>query len=115
MVLNGQIISLLNKNPDAKDYMQNHADFKIDKKEVLTTKSILAGQKGPNFREVYQGLELQDNRYILVNLINLTGDKGLIAVVDFKEKNTPKAYGLLLLKASTGQTNGQTPSPTENK
>ena len=33
-VSDSQIVSLLNKNPDAKDYMKNYADFKIDKKEI---------------------------------------------------------------------------------
>ena len=113
-VSDSQIISLLNKNSDAKDYMQNHVDFKIDKKEVLTRESIVAGQNGANFREVYQGLELQDNRYIRVDLMNPTGDRGLIAVIDFKKKIVPKAYELLLLKASTNQ-NGQTKGSTESR
>jgi len=109
-VSDSQIISLLNKNSDAKEYIQNHSDFKIQNKTILTKESIMAGRNGASFREVYQGLELQDNRYVLVNLINSTGDKGLIAAVDFETKTAPVAYGLLLLKA-----NGQTTGTTTNK
>jgi hypothetical protein len=112
-VTDSQIISLLNKNSDAKDYIQSHPDFKIDKKEILTKESIVAGQNGANFREVYQGLELQDNRYMKVDLINIAGDRGLIALIDSNEKTTLRAYGLLLLKSSVNQ-NGQTTSQTTN-
>jgi hypothetical protein len=75
-VSDSQIISLLDKNPDAKEYMQSHPDFRIENKTILTKESILAGRNGPNFREIYQILELQDNRYMRVDLINSAGDKG---------------------------------------
>jgi hypothetical protein len=109
-VSDSQIISLLQKNSDAGDYIKNHPDFKIQDKIILTKESIAAGQNAQNFKEVYQGLELQNNRYMKVDLINSAGDNGLIAVIDFKTETTPKAYGLILLKA-----NGQTTSQTTNK
>ena len=95
-----EIISRLEKNQISKSYLKNNNDFKIEKKIVLTKESILDGQNGKNFKEVYQGLELQDNRYMRVDLINQSGEKGLITVIDFKENDVPKAYRLLLLKAS---------------
>lgn len=98
-ISDSQIVSLLNKNSDARDYIKNHPDFKIEKKEILTKQSIVAGQNGENFKDVYQGLELQDNRYMLVSLMNPAGDRGLISVIDFKTKTTIRAYGLLLLTA----------------
>ena len=98
-VSDSQIVSLLDKNADAKDYMKNHADFKINRKEVLTKESIISGQKAANFKEVYQGLELQNNRYLRVDLINAAGDRGLLAVLDFKTDQTIKAYGIILLQA----------------
>ena len=102
------IIAILEKNQGSKDYMQEHKDFKIQDKTVLTKESIVAGQNGQNFREVYQGLDLQDNRYLKVDLMNSTGDRGLIAVVDFQKRIALKAYELILLKA--GSINGQTSS-----
>lgn len=99
-VSDDQIILLLNKNSDAKEYMQNHTDFKIDEKEILTKEVITSRQNGVEFREVYQGLDIQDNRYIRVKLINPAGDKGLIAVVDFKKKTAINAFGLLLLSGT---------------
>ena len=93
--------------------MHTHPDFTIQKKEILTEDSIAAGQNGQNFKEVYHGLELQDNRYMVVNLMNQAGDRGLIALIDFKTQSTIKAYGIILFKV--GQSNGQTPSSTTNK
>ena len=86
--------------------MQNNPDFKINNKEILTKESIIAGQNGPNFKEVYQGLELQNGRYMRIDLINQAGDRGLIAVIDFKKQTVLKAYGIILLKS-----NGQTTTP----
>ena len=104
------VIEILQKNQDAKDYMQNHSDFKIDKRGILSKDDIIQGQNGQNFKEVYQELDLEDNRYIKVDLINPAGDRGMITVIDFKNKSVLKAYGIMLFKA-----NGQTKSQTENK
>jgi len=101
------IIKFLQKNQDAKDYMQNYPDFKIDKKTILSKDDIIQGQNGQNFKEVYQELELEDNRYVKIDLMNLSSDRGLIAVIDFKTKAVLKAYGIMLFKAN-GQTTNQT-------
>jgi len=93
------IVSFLETSQDAKEYMIKNPDFKIESKEILTQESILAGQNGLNFKEVYYGLEMENNRYIKINLMNGSGDNGLVAVIDYKEKTVPKAYGLLLIKA----------------
>ena len=109
-VSDSQIISLLNKNSDAQKYMQSNAEFKIQDKIILTKESILAGQNGQTFKEVYSGLESENNRYMKVDLMNAAGDHGLVEVLDFKTQTTIKAYGIILIK-----TNGQTASPTTNK
>ena len=94
-----EIINLLEKNKDSLDYMERYKDFKIEKKISLTKESILEGQNAERFKEVYQDLSLEDNRYLRVDLINITGDKGLITVLDLKTREVPKVYGLILLKS----------------
>ncbi len=93
-----EIIQLLKKNKDSLEYMEKNKDFKIEKKIVLTGKSILEGREGENFKEVYQDLFLEDNRYLQVDLMNTTGDRGLITVLDLITKEVSKAYGLILIK-----------------
>lgn len=100
-ISDAEIVSILNKNQDVKEYIEKNKDFSISKKEILTKEAIVAGQNGENFKEVDQGLELQDNRYIKIDLINKTGDKGFVAVIDFKEKTVPKAFGIILIKVGT--------------
>ena len=95
------IIKILQINQDAKSYMKNYPDFRIDKKQVLDKDSIIAGQNGQNFKEVYQDLEMEDKRYIKVDLINSAGDRGMITVIDFKNNSVPKAYGIMLFKANS--------------
>lgn len=115
-VSDSQVVSLLNKNPDAKDYLKVHPDYIIEDKIILTKESILAQRSGANFKEVYQGLEFQDNRYMRIDLINSAGDRGLVSVLDFKNNTVPKAYGIILLKVSQSQIqNGPTTSQTANK
>ncbi|TSC54181.1 MAG: hypothetical protein LiPW30_751 [Parcubacteria group bacterium LiPW_30] len=101
-IIDQDIIAALSTNPDAKDYMQKNSDFKITGKAILTKDSILAGQTAENFKEVYQGLDLEDERYLKVDLMNTAGDNGLVAVLDFKESKVLKAYGLILLRAGVG-------------
>ena len=97
---NKQIIGLLEKNKDGANYIAKYPDFRVDKKMVLDKDSIIAGQSGQNFKEVYQGLELENNRYMRVDLMNQSGDRGLIAVLDFKTQQTVKAYGVVLVKSA---------------
>jgi hypothetical protein len=95
------IIKILQTNQDAKNYMQNYPDYKIDKKQILSKDDIIRGQNAQNFKEVYQSLELEDKRYIKVDLINSAGDRGMITVIDFKNKSVLKAYGIMLFKANS--------------
>jgi hypothetical protein len=97
-----EIIKLLKTNTDSAEYMNKYVDFKIGEKTLLNKDSISAGQNGQNFQEVYQGLELEDNRYLRVDLMNSAGDWGLITVLDFKTKTVTKAFGLMLIDASAG-------------
>ncbi len=91
------LIALLAKNYDVKEYMDANPGFKIAEKNILTGDMISAGQKGQNFNEVYQDLALEQNRYMRVDLINGSGDKGLITVIDFKTKTVVKAFGTVLV------------------
>ena len=98
-ITNEEIIALLKTNKDSLDYLEKYKDFRIEKKVVLTKTDILEGQKGENFREVYQDLSLEDNRYLKVDLMNKAGTNGLIAILDLKKKTVPKVFGLILLKS----------------
>lgn len=97
-----QVIAFLNKNQDSKDYMSKNPDFKIEKKEILTKESILNGQNGQNFKEMYQGLSLENNRYMEVELMNGNGSMGLIVILDFKLKNVANSALLMLAQVSVG-------------
>lgn len=97
-----EIISYLQKNADAKEYMDLYKDFRIDKKAVLDKDSIIKGQNAKSFKEVYQDLELENNRYVKIDLINPAGDRGMVCVLDFKEKKIINAFGLIMLKAGIG-------------
>ncbi len=93
-----EIINLLEKNNDGLEYIEKNKDFKIEAKTLLTKENIIEGQEGENFKEVYQGLILENNRYLKVDLINGTGDRGLIAILDLKTQGVPRVFGLLLLE-----------------
>jgi len=93
-----EIAELLKKNKDSLNYIEKYKDFEIEEKTLLTKEDILEGQKGERFKEVYEGLELEDNRYLKVDLINQSRNRGLIAVLDLKNKEVSKAYGLILLQ-----------------
>ena len=97
-IKNEEIITYLKKNDDAREYIEKNADFLIKSKEVLTKNSIIAGRSGQNFKEVYQDLELEDERYLKIDLMNKPGDRGFIAVLDYKTKEVKKAYGVILLQ-----------------
>lgn len=102
-ISNEEIIALLRTDKDGLDYLENNQNFQIKKKSVLTETDIFEGQKGENFKEVYQGLSLENNRYLKVDLMNQQGTNGLIAVLDLKDSKILKVFGLLLFKSEVGK------------
>lgn len=101
-ITNQEIIEILKKDKDINSYTQKYPDFKIENKEILAKESILAGQNAENFREIYQDLELEDNRYLKVQLMDLSGSNGFFGVIDFKNNSVVKSFGILLFKTSAG-------------
>ncbi len=95
-----QIIEILKTNADVADYISRNPDFGIQSKEILTKDSILKGQNQNTFQPVYIGLELEDTRYLKVQLMNASGREGYITVIDGNDSSVQKAFGMLLLQMS---------------
>jgi|GEM_PF-5832137 len=98
-ITNEQIVSLLRTNPDSAGYINKYKDFKITSAVALTKDSIASGQAGQNFKEVYQDLELEDGRYMRVDLMNQEGNYGMITVLDLNTGSVLKAFAMLLMQA----------------
>lgn len=98
-ISNNEIISLLKTNNDVKNYLEKYPSFRIEKKEILSKENIVALQNAENFKEVYQDLILENNRYIKVDLIDLNNTNGLIAVLDFKNKQVVKVFAVLSIES----------------
>ena len=67
----------------------------IGHKHKRNKEDIIKGQKGQNFKEVYQDLSLEDKRYMKADLINGQGDRGLIVVIDLKEQKVLKSFEII--------------------
>ena len=91
-----EVIQILKTNTDAADYINKNRDYSI-KITPLSKQDILEGEKATNFREVYQNLTLENNRYLKADLMNNNGE-GLVTVVDMKTRAVVKLYGLRLIK-----------------
>ena len=102
-ITNEQIVSLLKTNPDSAGYVNKYKDFVITSETPLTKEIIEAGREGANFKEVYQDLELQDDRYMRVDLMNKEGNYGMITVLDLDTASVLKAYALLLMQTGVQQ------------
>jgi hypothetical protein len=98
-----EIIEILKTNSDVSGYIARNPDFTIQSKEILTKDSILKGQNQNTFQPVYIALELEDNRYLKVQLMNAAGSEGYITVIDANDSSVQKAFGLLLLQMSQQQ------------
>lgn len=116
LISNEEIVEILKTDKDIEAYTQKYSDFKIISKEILTKDSILAGQNGQNLQPLYYGLELENDRYMKVQLMDRLGSNGFFGVIDSKDNSVTKAFGILLFQASAEAIqNGQKTSPTENK
>jgi len=111
-ISDAEIMELLKKNEDSNDYINKHPDFKIQDKIVLSIEDITKGQVGPDFKEVYYGLALEDNKYMKIELMNTAGDYGMVAILDLKNNKVDRAYGKILLKGFIPNPNGETTNQT---
>lgn len=92
-----EIIDIIRQHKDAQSFINKYPDFKIQSKKLLTKEDITAGQNGKTFKELYNNLLMEDDRYVRVDLINGQGTRGLLSVIDVKEKVPVNVYGLVLL------------------
>jgi len=99
-ITDAEIIEVLKTNTDVSDYIGRNSDFSIVNKEILTKDNILKGKNGKSFQPVYEGLNLEDNRYMKVDLTNAGGNEGYMTVIDFNDMSVQKAFGLLLFQGS---------------
>jgi len=97
---NAEIISILKTNKDIKTYTQKYPDFKIATKEILAKNDIINGQNGQSLQPLYYGLELEDNRYMKVQLMDSAGSNGFFGIIDAKDSSVTKAFGILLFQTS---------------
>jgi len=110
-----EVIEILKTNSDVSDYIKRNPDFAIQSKEILSKDAILKGQNQNTFQPVYIALELEDNRYLKVQLMNAAGSEGYITVIDANDSSVQKAFGMLLIQMSQQeieqqiQQNGQEP------
>jgi hypothetical protein len=109
-----QIVEILKTNADVADYISRNPDFGIQSKEILTKDSILTGQNQNTFQPVYIGLELEDNRYLKVELMNTAGREGYITVIDANDSSVQKAFGMLLLQMSQQEIEQQIQQGSQN-
>lgn len=94
-----EIINVLKKNSNSNNFIKKYPDFKIEKKEILTKQGIIIAKDAQDFKEVYQNLELEDKRYLKIDLVNANNSSGLIAVLDFKKNQIIKVFDVLILES----------------
>lgn len=97
-ITNQEIIKILKQDKDINSYTKKYPDFKIENKEILTKESIFSGQNGESLKQLYENLELENDRYLKVQLMDLSGSNGFFGVIDFKNNSVVKAFGIILLK-----------------
>jgi hypothetical protein len=100
LIKDQEIIEILKTNADVADYIARNPDFSIQSKEILTKDSILKGQNQNTFQPVYIALELENDRYLKVQLMNTAGSEGYITVIDANDSSVQKAFGMLLIQMS---------------
>ncbi len=93
-----EIVSVLQQNEKGADYLEKNDVFEIGENKPLTKEDILKNQKEKRYKEIYQDLSPEDNKYSKVTLINEAG-KGLFLILDLNNQKVVEIHDLILLKA----------------
>ena len=97
IVSDQEIKDILRKNKDASEYLDLYEKTNVKERVILSKEDILAGQQGETFKEIYEGLSLDDNKYMRVQLINEKGDRGIVSTIDLVKKEPVYVFGVILL------------------
>ena len=92
-----QVFDLLRSNSDSLEFLQKYPDSAVTNKTLLHGEDIINGLSGPRFKELYQNISVEDDRYVFVELSS-GSDRSLISILDLKEQKVTKAFWIILVK-----------------
>ena len=92
-----QITALLENNETGAEFMQNYGDFEVEKINPLTKEEIEERRIEGDYREMFEPLLLEDDRYVEMEVVSKERDLGLVSIVDLKEDEIVEIYYLFLV------------------
>ncbi|MCD6558232.1 MAG: hypothetical protein J7K31_04380, partial [Candidatus Aenigmarchaeota archaeon] len=91
------IKQILKQNNEVLGYMEKNPDYQVLNTSILSADEIREKQNGTQFRELYENLTLEDNRYVKVDLMGESGH-GLMTIIDLNKGEVVKVFGIILIK-----------------
>ena len=92
-----KLLEILKQNDEVAGYMEKNPDYQILNISILSADEIREKQNGTQFRELYENLTLEDNRYVKVDLMDKSGH-GLMTIIDLNKGEVVKVFGIILIK-----------------
>ena len=92
-----KILNILKQNNEVLGYMKKNPNYEILNITYLSSDEIAEKQNGTYFRELYENLTLENNRYVKVDLIDKNTNRGLMTIIDLEKQKVIKIFGLLLI------------------
>lgn len=80
-----EIVALLEGHETGVEFLEGYSGFQIEEVEVLSGEDISTRVVQGPYKELYEPLSLENDRYIFIKLTNHEKGRGAVGVVDLEE------------------------------
>ena len=98
VITDEEMMGILKEDDTGLVFLGEYDNFQISTKEVLTKEKIERRKEEGDFKEIFEPLLIEDDRYLKVRLEDWEGGRGVIGTIDLKEKEPVIVHNLFLMR-----------------
>jgi len=98
VITDEEMLEILEKDSTGLTFLEKYDNFRVSTKELLTKEKIEERKERGDFKEIFEPLLLEDERYLKVRLDDWEGGRGIIATIDLNGGGPVIVHNLFLMK-----------------
>ncbi len=95
-----EIVEMLKTDEVGLAFLENYDGFKIERRELLSKEEIERRAIEGDYKEIYEDLSLEDDRYVMIRIAEREKNRGLVGTLDMEASVAVSLYNLFLINFS---------------
>jgi hypothetical protein len=98
VIIDEEMLEIIRLDATGLTFLEGYDNFKISTKKLLNKEEIEKRKKEGDFKEIFEPLLIEDERYLKVRLDDWDGGRGIVGTIDIKESKPVIIHFLFLKK-----------------